>query len=454
MFSQGVSRLECFPKSFMGKACIRYQGMDDSLFMTAAILLYNRVENFKLTCTIASKDEVDEISLNPDVFSFHWFERVESNPDELLKPYKGNFKSIEKLPTHEKFLSDQLKQPIFIRIMPHENTVCIFTTRITYPVWHCVPFFMSKFFPIFKEKPLTKEETSFLETLTYKMNGNYVTKLTELANSTSFRSYLLKEQLAAFEKKLFEKKVEAARMSLNSLEAEMEQALEAYRKACSRRIEALALVNGLETMANNTEEHTELQDYLTSNPRICCVTLNDSRISFIAKTFLAPHHIEEWETMSKKNRMFDKYETAIHSSAEIKLLLDAIFSENRCLKLKMCAYFCMDYFGSAVGSQSRYNYKDADPTLKDYIPNPHLYHHNCFGQNKTAILTQLMNGDAIGAIECCIACAQRVNIHESMSFDPFVRDLLGSTGKCLVAEDGTEMTVREAIAYLKGQSNE
>ena len=454
MFNQGINRLECFPKSLMNQICVRYNGFDDSLFMTAAILLYNRVDNLKITCSIDSKDEINGISLNPDVFSFHWFEHVESNPDELLKPYKGNFKSIEKLPTHEKFLSDQLKQPIFILIMPHENTVCIFTSRITYPVWHCVPFFISKFFPVFKEKPLTKEETSFLETLTFKMNGNYITKLTELANSESFRKYMLKGQLTAFEKKLFEKKVEAARNSLDDLDRKMESALEAYRMACERRVEALALVNGLETMANNTAEHTELQDYLMNNPRVGYVSLNDSKISFIAKTFLAPHHIEEWDVMSKNNRMFDKYATGLFRASEIKLLLDAIFSENRCLKLRMCAYFCMDYFGSTVTSQSRYNYVATDKALADFIPNPHLHHHNCFGQNKTAILTQLASGDAIGAIECAIACAQRINIHESMSFDPFVRDLLCSTGKCLIAEDGTEMTVCEAITYLKGQSNE
>ena len=206
-------------------------------------------------------------------------------------------------------------------------------------------------------------------------------------------------------------------------------------------------------MANNTAEHTELQDYLMNNPSVGYVSLNDSKISFIVKTFLAPHHIEEWDVMSKNNRMFDKYATGLFRASEIKLLLDAIFSEDRCLKLRMCAYFCMDYFGSAVGSQSRYNYVATDKALADFIPNPHLHHHNCFGQNKEAILEQLKNGDAIGAIECSIACAQRINIHEGMNFRPFVRELLNAEGKCIVTEDGTEMTPKEAVAYLRGSNN-
>ena len=454
MFNQSVSRLDCFPRSMMDKVCVRKEGLDDTLFMTASILLYNRVNDLKLTYAIKDINELESISQNPDVFSFHLFENMGVNPDEVLKPYKNNFKKIDKLPTHEKFLSDQLKQPVFIRLMPNENTVCIFTTQVTYSMWHCIQFFIPKFFQIFKEKPITKEETSFLETLTYRMNGNYITKLTELANTDSFRNYLLKIQLDAFEKKMFEKKVRAAQNSLDEIYREMEEAMNTYRRACNRQIEAMALVSGLESMADKIDEHTELQDYLTSNPRICNVTINDSYISFIVKTIFAPHHISEWETISSANRVFARYTNEkFKNPKDIKLILDAIMGEKRCLRLKMCAYFSMDYFGSEVKSSTNYNYAGVNASLKDYIPNPHLQHHNCFGQNKTAILDQLKCGDAVGAIECAIACAQRINIHD-MSFNEFVPDLLLSKGKCFITEDGTEMTVDEALSYLKGKNND
>ena len=452
MFNSRVSRLDAF-RSLMTKTCVNANGMDDSLFMTAFILLYNRVNNFKVTYTMFDNKEVDSISLNPEVYSFHWFRNITANPDEILKPVKNNFKSIEKLPTHEKFLSEKLKMPIWIRLMPSENTVCIFSETCSFQAWHGVQSFMPKFFNIFKEKPLTKEEISFLETLTFKTSLNYNQRLTELVNSSSFRSYMLKDQLEAFEKKLFEKKVSTAKENLSRIERAMEQAMENYRKACNERLEAMALVTGLKTMADQVDEHTELQDYLINNPRICNVALNDSRISFIAKTFLAPHHIEEYETISRKEEAFLQYtRTGFEDPKDIKLLMDAIFSSKRCLKLRLCAYFEMDYFGSQVNSISNYSYVSRDPELANYIPNPHLQHHNCFGQNKTAIVEQLKDGDAIGAIECAIACAQRIYIHD-ISYREFIQDLLRTTGKCLIAEDGTEMTPKEAVEYLKGKAN-
>jgi len=454
MFNLPVSRLESFPMSLMNKICVQRNGMDDSLFMTATILLYNRVSDLKLTYTMNDNKDVESISLNPEVYSFHWFRNVDSNPDDLLKPIKKNFKTIEKLPTHEKFLSDQLKMSIWIRLMPNENTVCIFSPNCTLQSWHCMQFFIPKYFSIFKEKPLTKEEISFLETLTFKMNGNYISKLTDLTNSDSFRSYLLKGQLEAFEKKLFERKVESARRNLTVLEETMNRAMDEYRQACEKRIEAMALVDGLKTMADQIDEHTELQDYLINNPRICNVSLSDSKISYIVKTYLAPHHIDEWDVISKYKQSFDQYINSNFTNRDdIKLLLDAIFSEDRNLKVRMCAYFSLDYFGSTATSQIDYNFAAANKELANYIPNPHLHYHNCFGQNKEAILEQLKNGDAIGAIECSIACTQRINIHERASFRPFVQNLLNTEGKCIVAEDGTEMTPKEAVAYLKGSNN-
>ena len=458
MFTTRIDNIDSFPTQIKRKICIRNSGLDDTLAITATLLLYQRVDNLKLSYTLNNSFDGDILSLNPEVFSFHWFENVGTNPDELLKSCKSNFKTIEKLPTHEKFLSDQLKQPVFIRLMPTENTVCIFAEKITFPVWHCIQFFIPKFFRIFKEKPLTKEEIAFLETLTHKVSSNYITKATELANEDSFRSFVIKDQLEAFEKKLFEQKVHAAERNLQSLENEMQRAMEEYRKACEKRVEAIALVSGLKTMADQTDEHTDLQDYLLNNPRICCVSLSDSIISFIVKTYLAPHHIEEWEVMSKGNKIFGQYvqygSKVFNNAENIKLLLDAILSENRCLKLRMCAYFEMDYFGSTVTSRSRYAYASKNKSLKDYIPNPHLYFHNCFGQNKLAIVEQLVSGDAIGAIECAIACTQRVNIAEGMSFKPFVEYLLSCKEKCLVTEDGKEMSPEEAVEYLKGKTNE
>ena len=450
MFKEWVGLLDAFPASMLKDTWEWRQVLDDTLIMTATVLLSPRVEKLKIKSEWNREHDTITIDNDPNVYSFYWLESKNINPEKILEPIKGDFKEIKKLPTHENFLSEKLSQKIFLRIMPNENTVCIFTDTITSPLWHACQFLIPKYFNIFKEKPLSKNEISFLETLTQKTRTNYISKVKELLNSKEFRSCTLKMQLNSFEKKLYEKKVEAAQTELNTIEQTMRDAMEEYRKACDKRMNAIATLNGMRSMAEEIEERTELQNYLLNNNRLSCVQLDGSTISFIVKTYLAPHHIEEWETMSRSNRMFDGLVIGSSITAdEVKMLLDAILSEDRCLKMKMCAYFSMDYFGNSVTSRVNFGYASMDDELKDYIPNPHLHIHNCFGQNKLAILDQLISGDAIGAIECAIACAQRVNILESMTFHPFVRRLLESDAKCLVTEDGKALTPKEAIEYLK-----
>ena len=455
MFKQKVGLINEIPRETINKVCKQTMSMDDSFAMTALMLFYERVENFKINIIEANNAEV--IRKVPDEYAFYFVASSTISPDEFLKPVKSEFKSIEKLPTHEKFISDKLGSSVHIRLMQNENVACVFAPK-TMEAWHCIQFFIPKFYKIFKEKPLTKEEVTFLESLTFKMDSNYITKLKELTHKESFSKFILKDQITAFEKRLFDKKVWAARERVSKMEKEMEESLEKYKIACGLHQTAMELLYGLEYMSDKTEEHTELQDYLMNSKRISCVKLDDSYISFVVKTYLAPHHIDEWDTLSKNNSYFTKYvltNVDVFSYREnVKLLLNAIFSSKRSLKLKICAYFKMDYYGSEVDSRRGFAYTEMDKSLKDYIPNPHIDNYNCFLANKAAILEHLKMGDAIGAIESAIACAQRVNIHEGMNFDPFVKKLLSSKCKCLVADDGTELSPADAIEYLKGNIDE
>ena len=455
MFKQKVILINDIPRETINKVCKQATTMDDSFAMTALMLFYERVENFKINIIEVNNAEI--ICKTPDEYTFYFIASSTISPDEFLKPVKNKFKSIDKLPTHEKFISDKLGSSVHIRLMPNENTACVFAPR-TLEAWHCIQFFIPKFYKVFKEKPLTKEEITFLESLTFKMDTNYITKLKELAHKESFMKFILKDQITAFEKRLFDKKIWAAREQVAKVESEMEDFLEKYKNACGLHETAMAMLYGLEHMSNTTDERTELQDYLMNSKRISCVKLDGSYISFIVKTYLAPHHIDEWDTLSKNNSYFTKYLStngdAFSNRENVKLLLNAIFSSKRSLNLKMCAYFKMDYYGSEVDSRRGFAYTDMDKSLKDYIPNPHIDNYNCFLANKAAILEHLKMGDAIGAIESAIACAQRVNIHEGMNFDPFVKKLLSSKCKCLVAEDGTELSPVEAIEYLKGNIDE
>lgn len=438
-----------FPVTLLEKPVCIADGAspDSSLYITMFCLLYKRAKGFKVSCFIGGPETLQLLDDDPANYKI-CFVKTDQDPE--------TFCSGKALTLQENFLSEKLKKKISLRALPEKNAGIVFLRdHFRWPdtvTWHAVQFILPKFFKVFDEQPLTKDETSFLLTLTQIKDTFYNEAAKKIVESQNFKDFVTKFVLSEFERKMYTRKVKAAEDALTSIEKEMQEALEKYRIACERRLNTSALLLGLKEMERNQETNTETQTYLENNPHVSNVTVADTHIRFIAKTELVPYFCEEWETLTQRGYL-SRF-TGSYSKEDVSLLLNAIFSENRSLKLRMCAYFDMDYFGSSVKSCVRYDYLGTDNKLKDYVPNPHLNMHNCMGQNAEAILEQLKAGDMIGAIECAIACAQRVNIHESFTFEPFIRGVLSNKNKIITTLDGTELTVDEAIEYLKGNQNE
>lgn len=429
---------------------------DYSLFMTATVLLHNRVENLKLESSI-TRDRIDDIPFNsdPEVYSFHWIHFnsnvANHNIEDSIKAFDNRYTGFETFPAVEKFIKDRLEQTVYVRIFPKENAVVLFIEKLSTELWHLMQSFISRYFEIFKTKPLTEKELDFVRSLTLRGPSNYLQYLDELTDTEEFRRYSLKIQLDRFEKQVFERKLESAKNDIARVQGEIDRLMTQYRDAIAKQLEAKIRYEGLQVMTENTEEKTELQEYLIDNKNLTKVAINGSSITFVVKTYLIPYLMDSWDSMSKRGEIFKGFSGEFKDPANAKLLLDAIFSYDHTLKLRMCAYINLDYLMCTVKSGSNYDYSN----IKDYIPNPHLFYHNCFGQNGPDILDQINMGDPIGAIECAINCVKHVNIDEwSMTFKPFLNNLMKFNGKCIVTEDGQEMTVTEALHYLKGIKDE
>ena len=291
-----------------------------------------------------------------------------------------------------------------------------------------------------------------MRSLTLKQPGNYNKILSEIVSSEDFVRYMLKYSLSGLTNQIYEKKINSARTAVTDLQNELERILLSYQSCYERFEEASYRLAGIEATCSNEDTGTELEDYLASNKNLLNITVRNGHLTFIVKTMLIPYLTDTWREIDIRGAYYKDY--ANMDRNELRLLLNAIFSENRCLKLKMCAYFDMNYSGSSVSSVRGYDYIKANKQLVDYIPNTHLNRFNCFGQNAPDILKELKNGDIISAIECCINCAKHININEGMTFRPFVDSIVTCKGKCLVTDDGTEMTPLEAVRYLKGKQNE
>ena len=453
MFRQSLTLTSPFTREIKNSIGIfSFEEVDATLFMTSTVLLHSRVNNLKLMSTVTRPGiaglNIDNINFDPDIYSFHWY-TTDANPDGLIETIKDRYATVVAAQNIEKFVEDKFNHKVYIRIFPNENAVCLFVDNLTAELWHLLQSFMSKYFEVFKSKPLSNDEIEFVRSLTLKTASNYVNRLQVLTEAESFRRFILEKQLAGFEKKLFEKKICVAKEDVNSIQRTLDNLMNQLREATKKHLDAKIYLEGLTSMTSGMEEKTELQEYLLNNKNIADVLLEESHIRFVVKTFLIPYHTEDWENMSRRGAIFE----CIHNfnKEDTKLLLDAIFSEEHCVKLKVCGHVDLDYLYSNVRSNTGYDYSK----FSDYIPNSHLKRHSCFGQNGPDIIAQLQQGDAVGAIECAINCVKHVNVNEvGASFTPFIKDIMSCTGKCIVTEDGTEMTPAEAIAFLKGRNNE
>ena len=91
-----------------------------------------------------------------------------------------------------------------------------------------------------------------------------------------------------------------------------------------------------------------------------------------------------------------------------------------------------------------------------HMPHPHLYHHACLGGNETYINNYLKQGNWDMAIEQTIAAVKNINFGDATVIREFVEDVhsyLDSSCRCILADNGKEMTLREFLAYIR-ENNE
>lgn len=91
-----------------------------------------------------------------------------------------------------------------------------------------------------------------------------------------------------------------------------------------------------------------------------------------------------------------------------------------------------------------------------HMPHPHLYHHACLGGNETYINNYLQQGNWDMAIEQTIAAVKNINFGDATVVREFVEDVwnaLDSSRRCILADNGKEMTLREFLAYIR-ENNE
>ena len=136
--------------------------------------------------------------------------------------------------------------------------------------------------------------------------------------------------------------------------------------------------------------------------------------------------------------------------AEVREVFNAIFALNKG-KFRAEAIFTLNNL-SSLSAQRLQRSGGYDAT---HLPHPHLYHHACLGGNEGAINRYMRDGDWDLAIEQSIAATKNVAFGDSTVVSKMLRDVAScfESCRCIIADNGTEMTPREFLNYIRTAEN-
>lgn len=153
-------------------------------------------------------------------------------------------------------------------------------------------------------------------------------------------------------------------------------------------------------------------------------------------------------------RVYKNSNSSIGSAPkDVKDIFHAVFADNKGV-FKVEGMFRLANISSIRALSHSTSGRFSDTRL----PHPHLYHHACLGGNETYINNYLRQGNWDMAIEQTIAAVKNINFGDVTVVDEFVNDVrhaLDGSCKCILADNGKDMTLREFLAYIReNQENE
>lgn len=452
-------------------------GYDESFLATLRALIYRRIKpedcirvDLKLSSRIFDfiKDKngleaYNAISVAPIpnsilIVGFNGGEKnrtrsMEIINNEFIKLFPG---FVELLDLHEYSRRQSLNIRYFIN--EKDKSVAVFAEELNLKVWHFIQSFTSRLLPwYFNNCPLAEDEKGLLKSLTNKTSTTYLRLIEAMAEKFDLRGIKIEGLLKDFDKKRKANSLSLIKNEIYRQESDMNRWMQRYMDGLKVLEDLRIKESGLEYQIREGDIHdSELIDFFKNNHHVNILSVDDNYIKIIIDTTLENYDPEMFERMCKneKSYLFEGYtvtEPTFESKEARKKLLNAIFGEDSLLKIKVCAYYCIDVRGGVMSSTG-FAYTEI---YKDFLVNPHIKYHACIGNNRPIICNFLKKGDYISGITQCQVSAMNLNLSEgSQTVAPFLGELFSNNCKnVILMPDGTSCTPRAAYNWLLSQEN-
>ena len=446
---------------------------DYSLTCLGIALLKPRIENYS---GIVGK-YVDTTYESTCVDDFLSMPTNESCPALYYYKYSNQDKDKEKINEKLKNAGYEIKESIGALLKDKAETACtavyhkekniaaIFINSKDIRFYHMLISFISLLFPaLFKNNPLQGNDYEVIKALSKTSKDAFVKQIQSSVQPfvAEFRKLMLINLL----KLMHTKKIDAARANVDRQRVVVKDSEESFANQIKRLKELIVIYEGMKATEQYEEPEEELVEYLSTNKQIHNLAINGSVISFSVATMLNNYNADAWATFAERGYIFDgkyTYENrhtftlrdVFNDRRNRKIFLNSLFSEDPEFTIKIAGNYSLDLEGCTSGTRRNYDYANADPMYKSYMPNPHLKFFECLGGYKYKIADALRERNYIAAIELCIASAGSVDLDETeQTFRPFIGYIMSSNEKILRNKDGEDVTPEEALKYLLAKEKE
>lgn len=325
----------------------------------------------------------------------------------------------------------------------------IVTDCLDFAGFHFLQSLIPRLFPwFFKDAPVDELEFSLLDSLTQRTSTEYERILAQLAECIDLRGFEIRSLIGDFERAGRREEIEQTKRKIDEIRETIRNIEVQYRDILTQLENRNLILCGQEAALENMGEGSELIDYFICNRSLIPTGTSGRRMMFMVKTFLESFDPDQYDTFIRNegSHLYTGYNVP-ENFKDIKTrrrLLDAIFSDEPVLKVKMCSNYTIDLTGFCT-CEAYYDYRG---TLNDYIPNPHIHKFACLGNHAQYIDNRIQAGDLVGAVEQCVSSAKSLNLSEPPTVRFFLHMLFETNKKVLRLPDGRDVTPTEALLYL------
>lgn len=307
---------------------------------------------------------------------------------------------------------------------------------------------MFRVLPWYFAKEMSDEETALFRAISKKDADTFNRIINTLCANYDFQAARFKKVLIGWNDGYRRKQIATLKSTCEDYHRNIAQYQEEIARLFNKLEQSSVSLTALEAQGDSADD--SVYKFFMSHKQITIVTTQQNSDGNVMD-YCVTETIEYFDADAFV-RLYNNPNSSVGGAPkDVKDIFYAVFAENKGM-FRVEGMFRLVNLASIVARRG----STSGQFSETHLPHPHLYHHACLGGNETYINNYLQQGNWDMAIEQTIAAVKNINFGDGIVIREFVTDVqnaLDSSRKCILADNGKEMTLREFLAYIR-ENNE